>query len=107
MIPATNMHPDPLVFFIGTPPKPADPSDVFMNMRHEALAGESTDYLYVEFSADENADPSDRDQWAKANPSYPHRTPARAMLRMKRLLGPESFLREGLDRKSTRLNSSP
>ena len=96
MIPATNTHPDPLVFFIGTPPKPADPSDVFLNMRHEALNGDSTDYLYVEFSADEDADPGDRDQWAKANPSYPHRTPARAMLRMKRLLGPESFLREGL-----------
>jgi hypothetical protein len=96
MIPATNTHPNPLVFFIGTPPKPADPSDVFLNMRHEALSGDSTDYLYIEFSADENADPGDREQWAKANPSFPHRTPARAMLRMKRLLGPESFLREGL-----------
>jgi phage terminase large subunit-like protein len=96
MIPATNTHPNPLVFFIGTPPKPADPSDVFLNMRHEALSGESGDYLYIEFSADENADPNDRDQWAKANPSYPHRTPVRAMLRMKRLLGLESFLREGL-----------
>jgi hypothetical protein len=96
MIPATNTHPNPLVFFIGTPPKPTDPSDVFLNMRHEALSGESDDYLYVEFSADEDADPGDREQWAKANPSYPHRTPPRAMLRMKRLLGFESFLREGL-----------
>lgn len=96
MVPATNTHPNPLVFFIGTPPKPTDPSDVFLNMRHEALSGESDDYLYIEFSADEDADPADREQWAKANPSYPHRTPARAMLRMKRLLGPESFLREGL-----------
>jgi len=96
MIPATNTHPNPLVFFIGTPPKPTDPSDVFLNMRHEALSGESGDYLYVEFSADEDADPNDREQWAKANPSFPTRTPARAMLRMRRLLGPESFMREGL-----------
>lgn len=96
MIPATNTHPNPLVFFIGTPPKPADPSDVFLNMRHEALSGNENDALYIEFSADEDADPMDRDQWAKANPSYPHRTSARSMLRMKRLLGPESFLREGL-----------
>lgn len=96
MIPATNTHPNPLVFFIGTPPKPSDPADVFMNMRHEALSGESGDYLYIEFSADETADPNDREQWAKANPSYPTRTSARAMLRMKRLLGAESFLREGL-----------
>lgn len=96
MIPATNTHPNPLVFFIGTPPKPSDPSDVFQNMRHEALTGESGDYLYIEFSADEDADPMDREQWAKANPSFPSRTSARAMLRMKRLLGAESFLREGL-----------
>jgi hypothetical protein len=96
MIPATNTHPNPLIFFIGTPPKPSDPSDVFLNMRHEALSGESSDYLFIEFSADEDADPNDRGQWAKANPSYPHRTSSRAMLRMKRLLGPESFLREGL-----------
>jgi hypothetical protein len=96
MIPATNTHPNPLIFFVGTPPKPSDPSDVFLNMRHEALSGESSDYLYIEFSADEDADPADREQWSKANPSYPTRTPARAMLRMKRLLGPESFLREGL-----------
>lgn len=96
MIPATNTHPNPLVFVIGTPPKPTDPSDVFLNMRHEALSGESGDYLYIEFSADEDADPNDREQWAKANPSYPHRTSARAILRMKRLLGLESFLREGL-----------
>ena len=96
MIPATNAHPNPLVFFVGTPPKPTDPSDVFLNMRHEALSGETGDYLYIEFSADEDADPGDREQWAKANPSFPHRTPARAMLRMKRLLGADSFLREGL-----------
>lgn len=96
MVPATNTSANPLVFFIGTPPKPSDPSDVFVNMRHEALNGNENDTLYVEFSADEDADPNDREQWAKANPSYPHRTPARSMLRMKRLLGPESFLREGL-----------
>lgn len=96
MVPATSTHPNPLIFFMGTPPKPSDPSDVFLNMRHEALTGESTDYLYVEFSADEDADPNDREQWAKANPSYPHRTSLRAIMRMKRLLGAESFIREGL-----------
>lgn len=96
MVPATNTSPNPLVFFIGTPPKPSDPSDVFVNMRHEALNGNENDTLYIEFSADEDADPNDREQWARANPSYPHRTPARSMLRMKRLLGAESFLREGL-----------
>jgi hypothetical protein len=96
MIPATNRAANPLVFYIGTPPKPSDQSDVFVNLRSEAIAGESTDTLYIEFSADEDADPNDREQWAKANPSYPIHTPAKAMLRMKKHLGAESFLREGL-----------
>jgi len=96
MIPATNQAANPLILYIGTPPKPSDKGDVFANLRSEALKGESDDALYIEFSADEGADPGDREQWAKANPSFPKRTSARAMLRMKKNLGAESFLREAL-----------
>jgi hypothetical protein len=60
------------------------------------LAGTSDDLLYVEVSADQDADPDDRAQWAKGNPSYPSRTKEAAILRMRRILGEESFLREGL-----------
>lgn len=98
MVPATNRHPNPLIFYMGTPPKPSDPSDHFMRLRQEAIDGESDDTLYIEMSADENADPLDREQWAKANPSYPHHTTARAMMRMKKNLGLESFIREALGR---------
>lgn len=96
MIPATNQAVNPLIIYIGTPPKPSDRGDVFINLRAEALSGESEDTLYIEFSADDDADPADRDQWAKANPSYPLRTSARAMARMRKNLGGESFMREAL-----------
>jgi len=96
MIPATNVAANPLILYIGTPPKPNDPGDVFTRHRAEALSGESTDELYIELSADADADAMDREQWAKANPSYPHRTTDRAMLRMLKNLTPEAFLREGL-----------
>lgn len=96
MIPATNAAANPLIFYIGTPPKPSDRGDVFINLRHEALSGDSDDVLYIEFSADEDADPADREQWAKANPSFPSRTNVRAMQRMLKNLGRESFLREAL-----------
>jgi hypothetical protein len=96
MIPAMNQADNPLIIYIGTPPKPSDRGDVFINLRTEALSGESDDTLYIEFSADEGADPLDREQWAKANPSFPVRTPARSMLRMKKNLGGESFMREAL-----------
>lgn len=97
MVPTTNRHPNPLIFYMGTPPRPTDPSEHFMTLREEAIKGESTETFYLEFSADADADPTDREQWAKANPSYPKHTTARAMLRMrKNLKGPNAFAREAL-----------
>jgi hypothetical protein len=99
MVAATNQSKFPagaLLFFMGTPPRPIDPGEAFTRMRSEALAGETEDMVYVEFSAEKGADPNDTRQWALANPSFPDRTPAEAMLRMKKKLTTESFLREGL-----------
>lgn len=96
MVPATNAAPNGLVVMIGTPPRPIDPGEVFTSRREDALAGDK-DTLYIEFSADENANIESRAQWAKANPSYPHRTSEIAILRMRKLLGSDdSFRREGL-----------
>lgn len=108
MIPAMNQSRQPtsaLLLFMGTPPKPTDPGEVFRRMRSEALTGEDDDTGWIEFGADPNArppaapaplSPSDWAQIAKANPSYPLDTPREAILRMRKKLGPESFLREGL-----------
>ena len=96
MVPATNAAPNGLVIMMGTPPRPSDPGEVFASRRASALDGDA-DTLYVEFSADKGANPDDRGQWAKANPSFPRRTKESAILRMRKLLGSaESFLREGL-----------
>lgn len=108
MIPATNQSRQPsgaLLLFMGTPPKPTDPGDVFRRMRTEALTGEDVDTGWVEFGADADFMPTmppapltaaDWAQVEKANPSYPQDTPREAILRMRKKLGPESFLREGL-----------
>jgi hypothetical protein len=108
MIPATNQsrqETGALLIFMGTPPKPSDPSEVHMRMRTEALSGEDDDTGWVEFGADEGYRPTplpaeltaaDWAQVAKANPSYPQDTPREAILRMRKKLGAESFLREGM-----------
>ena len=97
MVPATNAAPNGLVLMMGTPPRPSDPGEVFMNRRAAALNKTSGNVLYVEMSADPGANPDDRKQWAIANASYPHRTTTEAIMRMRELLGSvESFLREGL-----------
>jgi phage terminase large subunit-like protein len=100
MVAATNQARHPagaLLFYMGTPPRAIDPGDAFRNKRAKALNGKSKDTVYVELSADPNADPDDHAQWAKANPSYPKRTPLESMQRLRENVGSdESFLREGL-----------
>lgn len=112
MVAATNQSRHPhgaLLFYMGTPPRPVDPGEVFTERRDEALQNKvddvddfggpvvGDDTLYIECSADSDADPNDREQWAKANPSYPHRTPLRSLLRLrKNLPDDDSWRREGL-----------
>lgn len=94
---AQNVAVNPLCFVIGTPPRPQDKGEWFTLLRQEALEGDSDGTLYIEFSADRGADPMDRDQWRKANPSFPNRTSERAMLRLrKKLKNEDSWRREAL-----------
>jgi hypothetical protein len=72
-----------LLFYMGTPPRPEDNGEAFTNKRRKALSGKATNMVYVECSADPDADPDDRRQWAIANPSFPHHTPVEAMERMR------------------------
>lgn len=95
LIPITNTSPNPLIILMGNPPKPGDASEAFAEKRDAAI--KKTDgMLYVELGADRDADPDDREAWAKANPSYPKRTSEQAILRMRNLLAEDSFRREAL-----------
>jgi len=100
MVPATNASTHPagaLLFFMGTPPRPTDPGEEFTNRRDKAISGKSKNLVYVELSADPDADPDDHEQWAKANPSFPTRTPVESMERMREnLTDDDSFKREAL-----------
>ena len=94
MVPATNQAKHPhgaLLFFIGTPPRPADDGEAFTSKRNKALKGKPDgevvwihgNQVYVEFSAEPGTDPDDESQYSVMNPSYPHRTPPEAMERMR------------------------
>lgn len=114
MVAATNQSRFPhgaLLFYMGTPPRPTDPGEVFTNRRKKALAAkdegtvyaEHGDALYIECSADPRigleGGPSldDIEQVAIANPSYPHRTPRVSIDRLREnLASDESWRREGL-----------
>jgi phage terminase large subunit-like protein len=100
MVAATNQsrqESGALLFFMGTPPRPGDPGEEFTNRREKAMAGKAPNMVYVEFSADDEADPDDHAQWEKANPSFPSRTPVESMERMREnLTDIASFKREAL-----------
>lgn len=103
LVPTMNQATDPLLFMVGTPPRPTDTGEEFKRRRRDALSGESDDMVYIECGAD----PSIRvSSWPRgyvdwkavesANPSFPTRTPRSAILRMRKNLGDASFQREGL-----------
>lgn len=83
--------------YIGTPPKPTDNSEMFTGMRREAQSGEATDIAWIEAGADADiTDLDDIEQWLKANPSCPHRTPVVSIQRLRRRLDDDGFRREAL-----------
>lgn len=96
LTPTTNTAENPLILCAGTPPSEHDNGEAFTMRRKAAVDGISKDTLYIEFSADADADLDDRRQWAKANPSFPKRTPERAFLLNRKVLDDESFRREFL-----------
>src|SRR5690606_8431499 len=81
LVPTMNQANNPLMFIIGTPPRPTDRGEEFKRRRREALSGESDDMVYIECSADASVRvsswPMGKVQWEhveRANPSYPVRT---------------------------------
>lgn len=117
MVPATNQSRQPegaLMLFMGTPPRPQDPGEVFTRMRTDAEAGDE-DTGWIEFGADPDYTPTplpaaltdaDWGQITTANPSFPADTSKTAILRMRKKLGDESFLREGLGIWTDRVSAS-
>jgi len=96
LAPTQNQAVNPQIILMGTPPKPTDPGAAFTRLRTEALSGEADGVAFVEYGAEPRSDIDDREAWRKANPSYPERTPERAIQRLRRLLDDDDFLREVL-----------
>jgi hypothetical protein len=99
MIAATNQarhEHGALLFFMGTPPRPTDPSDAFSLRRVRRWRARLEDAIWLEIGAEPESDPDDRAQWPLMNPSHPKRTPLESMLRLRKNLGDEdSWNREG------------
>lgn len=96
MLPTQNRAWNPQTIYMGTPPGPRDNGEAFTRLRDKARAGRTHSTLYVEFTADRDADPLDRDQWRKANPSYPSHTSDESIANLWENLTGDDFRREAL-----------
>jgi hypothetical protein len=96
LLPTMNQAHDPQVILMGTPPKPTDQSETFVGLRTTALDGSSEGLLWVEFGVPPESDLDDVFVWRCANPSFPKRTPQRAIQRLRNNLSDDDFAREAL-----------
>jgi hypothetical protein len=90
-----------LHLYMGTPPKPEDNSEMWLGIRKEALAAEEAgvdleDTVWIEFGAQDGAKIDDESQYPIMNPSYPHRTPLKSILRLRKRLDEDGFRREAM-----------
>lgn len=96
MLPTQNRAWNPQTIYMGTPPGPRDNGEAFTRLRDKTRAGRTHSTLYVEFTADRDADPLDRQQWRKANPSYPSHTSDESIANLWENLTGDDFRREAL-----------
>ena len=60
---------NPQTLFCGTPPTPVSNGTVFFHLREDALAGNTEDTGWAEWSVDKMTDPHDVAAWYETNPS--------------------------------------
>lgn len=71
-------------------------SDVLRRIRERGIAGDSERLCYLEWSAPDNADPTDRQAWAQANPALGIRISADHIAVEQESMPPREFARERL-----------
>lgn len=60
---------NPQTIMCGTPPTPLSSGTVFLKFREKVLEEQSENFMWAEWSVDEETDPYDTDSWYKTNPS--------------------------------------
>jgi hypothetical protein len=84
------------IIYLGTPPGPSAPGEVFTALRNKALKGRPRRLAWSEWSVDEVGDVSDRARWAATNPALGTRISVMGMADDLVRSTPESFARECL-----------
>jgi len=94
--PTISARPNVQTWVLGTPPTPMDDGAVFERMRKRGLEGKDMRLCWCEWSAPSDADPSDREAWATANPALGYRISEEGVADELNELSPAGFARERL-----------
>jgi len=95
-IPAISASLNPQTIYIGTPPDPTAEGTVFRNIRDKAIAKETSQTAWFEFSVKEIGDVNDKKRWADTNPALGRRILVSTIEGECEQLAPDMFARERL-----------
>lgn len=94
LLPTIASKPHAQTWYQGSAPDIG--SVVLHRIRTAGRSGSEGRVSYAEFSADPDVDLDDREQWAQANPAFPHRISEETIESERRQMSPEEFARERL-----------
>lgn len=94
LLPTLSAMPNPQVWYASS--APMEHSEVLHRVRERAMQGASSRLCYLEWSAPEGCDPSDRGAWAQANPALGIRIDEEFVEAEQDALPPPEFGRERL-----------
>lgn len=95
-IPAISASLNPQTIYMGTPPDPTTPGEVFRGIRDKAIKGETQTTSWFEFSVEEIGDVSDKRRWYAVNPALGRRIQEPTIDGEYEQMAPDTFARERL-----------
>ena len=95
-IPAISASLNPQTIYVGTPPDPTAEGTVFRGIRDKAIAKETKQTAWFEFSVKEIGDVHDKKRWAETNPAVGRRILIGTIEGECEQLAPDMFARERL-----------
>ena len=95
-IPAISASLNPQTIYVGTPPDPTAEGTVFRSIRDKAIAKETSQTAWFEFSVKEIGDVNDKKRWADTNPALGRRILVSTIEGECEQLAPDMFARERL-----------
>jgi hypothetical protein len=86
---------NPQIWYTSSHPEDTVEGQVLRRLMRRGRAGDES-LAYIEYCADDGADPADSDAWGQANPGFPHRISPETIATERGATDPEDFNRERL-----------